>query len=309
MAVPDFQSLMLPVLSLLGDGIVRRPQQVSDEVAAKLGLAVGDMDELLPSGKQSRYRNRILWALHYLKRATVVASPARGQYVITDRGRALLAEKPSAIGMKTLERYPEYVEFVARGSDRQPEPAPAVDEAATPEERLEAAYAELQGHVAADVLDRLRVMDPRRFERVVLDVLTAMGYGGSDPDRASLTTHSHDGGLDGIIKEDELGLDQVVVQAKRYNSVVDVKLVREFAGSLDEHGTDKGVFFTTDKFTAPALEYVKSIKKRIVLIDGAELARLMVRQAHQERKRRCYEERVATQTNRRSVRGRRGPVA
>jgi restriction system protein len=121
------------------------------------------------------------------------------------------------------------------------------------------------------------MVDPLRFERIVLEVLTAMGYGGSDPERAAITAHSHDGGLDGVIKEDTLGLDQVVVQAKRYNSPVDVKLIREFAGSLDEHGTDKGVFFTTDKFTSPALAFARSIKKRIVLIDGPELARLMVR--------------------------------
>ena len=276
MAVPDFQSLMLPVLALLGDGAVRRPQQAGDELALRLALTPEDLGELLPSGKQSRYRNRILWALHYLKRAGLVASPARGHYVVTDRGRSLLAESPQEIRMRTLERYPEYMEFVARGHDK-PAVADVVDaSAATPEERLEAAYAELREHAAADVLDRLRIMDPLRFERVVLEVLTAMGYGGSDPERASLTPLSHDGGLDGVIKEDELGLDRVVVQAKRYNSAVDVKLVREFAGSLDEHGTSKGVFFTTDKFTAPAKDYVNSIPKRIILIDGPELARLMV---------------------------------
>lgn len=134
----------------------------------------------------------------------------------------------------------------------------------------------MQTHVAADILDRLRLVDPLHFEGIVLKVLTAMGYGGSDPDRASLTRRSHDGGLDGVINEDALGLDRVVVQAKRHSSPVDVKLVREFAGSLDEHGTDKGVFFTTDKFTGPAADYASSIKKRIILIDGAELARLMV---------------------------------
>jgi restriction system protein len=148
---------------------------------------------------------------------------------------------------------------------------------ATPEERLLAAYEEVRDHLAVEVLERLRAVDPLRFERIVLEVLTAMGYGGSDPERATITARSHDGGLDGVIKEDTLGLDQVVVQAKRYNSPVDVKLVREFAGSLDEHGTDKGVFFTTDKFTGPAMDFARSIKKRIILIDGPELARLMVR--------------------------------
>jgi restriction system protein len=271
---------MLPILLFLGDGVVHRPGEITDHTASSLGLTADDLAEMLPSGAMSRYRNRVLWALHYLKRADVVATPTRGQYVITQRGQDLLAEAPAKISTKTLERYPEYVEFAAGGRSKTTAEAPTVvdvDEVATPEERLQAAYLELQEHLAADVLDRLRSMDPLRFERVVLDVLTAMGYGGSDPDRASLTALSHDGGLDGVIKEDELGLDQVVVQAKRFNSPVDVKLVREFAGSLDEHGTSKGVFFTTDKFTGPATNYVRSIPKRIILIDGTELARPMVR--------------------------------
>ncbi|MEI6727019.1 MAG: restriction endonuclease [Actinomycetes bacterium] len=277
MAVPSFQSLMLPALTALADGVVHRPQEVSDKVAAQLGVSAEDQAEPLPSGAMPRYRNRVLWALHHMKRAGVIRSPGRGQYVITDSGRALLAETPTGITTKTLERYPEYMDFVERGR-RKPDDA-AVDgaDAATPEERLQAAYEEMRDHVAAEILDLLRAIDPRRFESVVLEVLTAMGYGGSDPDRASLTAYSHDGGLDGVIKEDTLGLDQVVVQAKRHSSPVDVKLVREFAGSLDEHGTDKGVFFTTDKFTGPAIDYAKSIKKRIILIDGPELARLMVR--------------------------------
>jgi len=276
MTVPSFQSLMLPVLTVLDDGAVRRPQPVCDEVAARLGVSADDQAELLPSGAMSRYRNRILWALHHMKRAGVIESPGRGQYVITDRGQALLAEAPVEISLKTLERYPEHTELSGRSRRRSEDAETVGAQEATPEERLLAAYEEMQDHVAADVLDHLRMIDPLRFEGVVLEVLTAMGYGGSNPERASLTAHSHDGGLDGVIKEDSLGLDQVVVQAKRYNSPVDVKPIREFAGSLDEHGTDKGVFFTTDEFTGPAIEYAKSIKKRIILIDGHELARLMV---------------------------------
>jgi restriction system protein len=270
--------------------------------------------------------------LHYMKRAGVIASPGRGQYVIAASGRALLAEAPAKISAKALERYPGYLEFMGHSARKSQDPGLVDDGVATREERLQAAYEEICDHVAAEVLERLRAVDPLRFERIVLEVLTAMGYGGSDPERATITAHSHDGGLDGVIKEDTLGLDQVVVQAKRYNSPVDVKrllkkgvsppecdghaqdkdaksvdgsatcaiedevvcravrsggrdsllqqplkLIREFAGSLDEHGTDKGVFFTTDKFTGPALDFAKSIKKHIVLIDGPELARLMVR--------------------------------
>lgn len=276
MAVPTFEDLMLPVLSVLKDGVVHQPQEVSMLVATRLGIPADEQKELLPSGAMSRYRNRILWALHHMKRARVIESPGRGQYVITERGRTLLAKAPEELRVKALERYPEYIEFVERSRKKPKDQAVVVDETATPEERLQEAYEELQDHLAADVLDRLCSIDPLRFEGVVLEVLIAMGYGGSDPDRASRTAHSYDGGLDGVIKEDALGLDQVVVQAKRHNSPVDVKLIREFAGSLDEHGTDKGVFFTTDRFTRPAIDYAKSIKKRIVLIDGPELARLMV---------------------------------
>lgn len=278
MAVPSFQEVMLPVLLFLSDGAIRRPQELYGAIAIQLGIPQEEQDELLPSGAMSRYRNRILWALHYMKRAGVVASPSRGQYVITDRGQSLLAESPTKIDTKTLERYPEYMEFAER-SRRKPageDLEVSYEDAATPEERLQAAHEEMLTHTAAEVLENLRVMDPIRFEGVVLEVLTAMGYGGSDPERATTTIRSRDGGLDGVIKEDALGLDQVVVQAKRYSSPVDVKLIREFAGSLDEHGTDKGVFFTTDKFTSPAIDYAKSIKKRIILIDGPELSRLMV---------------------------------
>ena len=214
-----------------------------------------------------RYRNRVLWALHYMKRAGLITSPGRGRYVIAESGRALLAEAPDRITPKTLERYPGYVDFVGRGDPKPPDPDDVGRETATPEERLQAAYDAMRNHVAAEVLEQLRAVDPLRFERIVLEVLTAMGYGGFDPERATLTAHSHDGGLDGVIREDALGLDRVVVHAKRYNSPDDVKLIREFAGSLDEHGTDKSVFFTTDKFTGPAVEFVRSIKKRIVLID------------------------------------------
>jgi restriction system protein len=277
MAVPSFDSLMLPVLETLVDGKIHRPQEVSDKVAARLGVSAEDQAEMLPSGAMPRYRNRILWALHYMKRAGVIVSPSRGQYVIADSGRALLAEAPAKVTTKTLERYPGYREFMGHSAPKSQEPDVIDHEVATPEERLQAAYEEICDHVAAEVLERLRAVDPLRFERIVLEVLTAMGYGGSDPERATITARSHDGGLDGVINEDTLGLDQVVVQAKRHNSPVDVKLIREFAGSLDEHGTDKGVFFTTDKFTGPALDFARSIKKRIVLIDGPELARLMVR--------------------------------
>lgn len=279
MAVPNYEFFMILILRLLADGSERTVAEIREAVAAAAGLKDLDLAEAYDNGSL-RFNGRIGWALQYMKQAGAIESPSRGVYRITDRGRDLLARYPEGIDNKVLAQFEEFNEFRQRshasthaGSSNTTTPG----DAATPQERLDDAYDELQNRVAAELLELLRVMDPLRFERVVLEVLIAMGYGGSDASRASVTALSHDGGLDGVIKEDELGLEQVVVQAKRYNSPVDVKYVREFAGSLDEHGTNKGVFFTTDKFTGPALSYVKSIPKRIVLIDGPELARLMVR--------------------------------
>jgi len=211
-----------------------------------------------------------------MKQAGVLTSPVRGRYQITDRGRTLLSEHPSSIGMKTLDRYDEYQEFKRRSHQKASPTPPVVDESATPQERLEAAYAEIRARVTDELLERLRVMDPLRFEKVVLDVLVAMGYGGSLADRASLTARSGDHGIDGIIKEDKLGLDVVVVQAKQWNGQVGEKEIREFAGALERHRARKGVFITTASFSSPARTYVTMIEKRIVLIDGLELAELML---------------------------------
>lgn len=279
MTVPNYQEMMIPVLEALADGQDHDVEAIRTFVAERMHLTAEDLAETYDNGNL-RFAGRVGWAIQYLKQAVAITSPVRGVYRILDRGRDLLTRYPEGLNNKILSQFDEFNEFKRRSRRSSGESLPDTptgEEGATPQERLDDAYLELQDRVAAELLERLRTMDPLRFEQVVLDVLVAMGYGGSDPTRASLTAFSHDGGLDGVIKEDELGLERVVVQAKRFNSSVDVKYVREFAGSLDEHGTNKGVFFTTDRFTGPALSYVKSIPKRIVLIDGPELARLMVR--------------------------------
>lgn len=276
MTVPDFQTLMLPSLKALADGEVRSVGEVCDIAAVAMGVTEADRREMLPSGTQTRFRNRVNWALHYMKQAGVLTSPARGRYQVTDRGRGLLAESPKRVDTSTLERFEEFVDFRSKRSEATAVDSSAVDSDVTPLERLESAYTELRARLAGELLERLREMDPVRFERVVLDVLVAMGYGGSAADSASMTARSGDGGIDGIIKEDKLGLDVVVVQAKQWANSVGEKEVREFAGSLESHRARKGVFITTAQFSGPAKDYVKMIEKRIVLIDGGKLAELMM---------------------------------
>jgi len=275
-AVPDFQTLMLPSLRALADGSARPVGDICEDVAAAMGVSEEDQRELLPSGTQPRFRNRVNWVLHYMKQACVLSTPSRGLYQITDRGRTLLAEGLARIDTSILERFDEFVEFMSKRSQTVSVNSAAADSDSTPLERLESAYEELRGRLAGELLEKLRDMDSFPFERVVLDVLVAMGYGGSAADNASMTARTRDGGIDGIIKEDKLGLDIVVVQAKQWANTVGEKEIREFAGSLESHRARKGVFITTAQFSGPARDYVNMIEKRIVLIDGVKLAELMM---------------------------------
>lgn len=274
MPIPDYQRLMRPVLQALDEESPLHVTAIRDRVADLLKLSAADMRETYPNGKL-RLPGRVGWALTYLKQAGAVVAPSRAVYSITDRGQTLLAEE--LVDNSALEQFPEFVEFRSRGRERKNTGAQTVAlDSATPEERLEIAYMEIRVRLVEELLERLRAMDPLRFEKVVLDVLVSMGYGGSLTDRASLTARSGDHGIDGIIKEDKLGLDVVVVQAKQWSGSVGEKEVREFAGALERHRSRKGVFITTAGFSSPARAYVTMIEKRIVLIDGDELAGLMI---------------------------------
>lgn len=283
MSFPDFQSLMLPVLKALSNGDKFPLAEVCTRVADAEGLTHDDLSKRTRSGHTTKLKDRVSWGITHLLYAGLVERVRRAVYRITPEGSRLLARHPARVDLKLLHDYPAYVEWknrTHRQSSHVEKPVP-LDTAAkeTPEETLDRAAAELRVMLEAELLDRVRNAAPESLERVVVDLLIAMGYGGGDATMGHVTGRSGDGGIDGTIREDALGLDEVYVQAKKYaggNSVGEGDL-RNFAGAIDAAGTTKGVFVTTAGFTPAAKDYVARSPKRIVLIDGAELARLMVR--------------------------------
>lgn len=284
MAIPDFQTIMLPLLRLAADGVEHSVREAAQTLANEFQLTNDEREQLVPSGQQRTFLNRVSWAVSYLKQATLLESPGRGRFRISDAGRSVLASPPDRITIRYLnERFPAFKWFRTHGHrDRLKTDAGqledrAVDEEQTPEERLEAASATLRAALEREILDRVKQVTPAFFERVVLVVLTKMGYGGSVREAAEHLGRSGDGGVDGVINQDRLGLDVVYVQAKRYaDQAVSGPDVQAFAGSIEGHRATKGIFITTSRFTADAKSYVGRIGKRIVLIDGNELARLMI---------------------------------
>lgn len=275
MPVPDYQQFMLPLLKLLSDGQEHRVSAAIEAVAEHIGLSSADRAEALPSG-QSRVINRGSWACIYLTRAGLLERTARGRYRITDAGRQLLARAPERIDNKTLANYPSFTAFRSlRGTSARAAEDEA-DSAETPEDLVERGYTQLRETLAADLLDKVRSCSPRFFEQLVVELLVKMGYGGSRQDAGKAVGQSGDGGIDGIIKEDKLGLDAVYIQAKRWEAPVGRPTVQGFSGSLDGHRARKGVLITTSRFTDEARDYVERIDKKIVLIEGEELAQLMI---------------------------------
>jgi restriction system protein len=280
-AIPDFQTLMLPVLRRAADGSIKAVSEVVEELADQFRLSPHERDQLVPSGQQRIFANRVSWSVSYLKRAELLKGAGRGKFQITPTGSGLAANPPDRITVRFLtENFEEFRSAQGRKREKQAarrEPPVDVDEAATPEERMGAAHASLRQAVEDEILERVKDASPEFFERVVLRLLVAMGYGGSLADAAQHLGRSGDDGVDGVINEDRLGLEVVHVQAKRWKDApVRRPDVQSFAGSLEGQRSRKGVFITTSHFTKDALEYVQRIEKRIVLIDGDELARLMV---------------------------------
>lgn len=242
-----------------------------------------DIQELLPSGQQAVFSNRIAWAVSYMTRAGLIERVRRGVYRVATQGTQLLDQAPARIDIKLLEGYPTFAKWRSQRRTNTPPPGPSTggdqgQPVKTPEEVLEDVTRQLREALETDVLDRLRKGEPKFLEQVVKDLLIAMGYGGGDATMGQVIGRSGDGGIDGTIREDALGLDEVYLQAKKYaeGNTVGAGALRNFAGAIDAAGTNKGVFVTTASFTAKAREYVKLSPKRIILIDGPELARLMV---------------------------------
>jgi len=278
-AVPDFQTLMRPLLASLEAGDDRTITSIRDEIAERFSLSQTDLDELIPSGRVTTFQNRVGWAATYLYRTKLIDRPRRAVYRITDRGRQVLAENLERIDLRVLGQFEELAEFRhAKSPPAGPgvvEVIPTEDEQ-TPEERIERAYRELSSALAAELLDRISEQSPEFFEQLVLDVLHAMGYGGSRDDAAERLGQSGDEGVDGVIREDRLGLDLIYVQAKRWKNGVGRPEIQKFFGALHGQRATKGVFITTSSFSREATEYAEGVTPRVILVDGIELAQLMI---------------------------------
>lgn len=278
MSVPGFQKTLLPILNHVSDGEPHRPADTLAYVQTQFELTPEDLTDRLPNGR-TRLMDRVLWAITYLRKSGLIESVSWGVFRITDRGRSLLNENPRTIVLKDLERYPEYLEF--KGGRNKPEGRTQEPELATPqgtpEEELQRTFEAIRKRLEVELLDAFKTSTPTFFEKVVVSLLVAMGYGGSIEDAGRTTKRTGDDGIDGIIKEDRLGLDVIHIQAKRWiSNVVGRPDIQSFAGSLEGQRGQKGVFITTSSFSQEAREFVSRIGKKIILIDGPELARLCV---------------------------------
>lgn len=277
MAVPDYQSLMLPLLKLAQDQQEHSLHDAINFLAGKFSLTQAEREELLPSGRQAAFDNRVGWARTYLKKAGLLESPKRGYFRITDRGLSVLKQNPSKINNRFLRQFPEFVAFQKPAEEMAVRQNAQTDNEQTPEEEIESVYQQLRKELASELLDTIKGCSATFFERLVVDLLVKMGYGGTRQDAGQAIGKSSDGGIDGIIKEDRLGLDIVYIQAKKWDGTsIGRPEIQKFAGALQGQRARKGVFITTSTFTQQAKDYASFIDSKIVLIDGDLLAQLMI---------------------------------
>jgi restriction system protein len=274
MTIPDYQSIMLPLLKLATDRQEHSLREVIEALADEFYLTDEERKELLPSGRQATFDNRVGWARTYLKKAGLLESIKRGYFQITERGLDVLKQNPPEIDNAFLRQFPEFIEFQTPRDKKRIEQD--VSDTQTPEEEIEAAYQGVRQELVTELLQTIRSCSPAFFERLVIDLLVKMGYGGTRKDAGQAVGRSGDGGIDGIIKEDRLGLDIVYIQAKRWDNPVGRPEIQKFAGALQGQRARKGIFITTSAFTQSAQDYVSRIDSKIVLIDGNTLAQLMI---------------------------------
>ena len=272
MAIPDFQSLMLPFLQFAADGEEHSVADARTPLADQFGLTEEERKELLPSGQQARLNNRVAWAKVYLERAGLLQKTRRGHFKITPKGREVLNNPPERIDVRFLRLFPGINGFLNKSISESEEETVQTE---TPEEALEAAYQKIRQDLAAQLLEQIKSSSPEFFERLVIGLMLKMGYGGSDK-VASLTAPAADGGIDGIINQDRLGLDVIYLQAKRWENTVGRPEIQKFVGALHGRRAKKGVFLTTSAFSQGAIDYVETIDPKVVLIDGIRLAQLMI---------------------------------
>ena len=277
MAIPDYQSIMLPLIEMAADGGEYSLREAIENLAQYFSLSDEERQAMLPSGRQATFDNRVGWARTYLKKANLLQTTRRGYFQITAKGKSTLAERPIEINVKYLERFPEFLEF--KNFKREPsnsENLPIQIQDKTPEENLETIVQGLNQDLASELLDNIKICSPSFFEALVIDVLVKMGYGGTRQDAGKIVGRSGDGGIDGTINEDRLGLDIIYVQAKRWENPVGRPEIQNFAGALQGFRARKGIFITSSSFTTEAKDFVARIDNKIILIDGQNLAQYMI---------------------------------
>jgi restriction system protein len=279
MTIPDFQTIMLPLLRFASDGKDHSVHDAVIHLINHFNLSEDQQSQLLSSGQQPVFYNRVGWARAYLKKAGLIDSPRRGYFHITDRGRELLTRPLDRIDMKLLQAFPEFVEFRKRNNDSETSyPIEVGLEELTPEEALEEAYQKIRIDLAEELLKAVIGSSPGFFEKLVVELLVKMGYGGSQRDAARAVGRSGDEGIDGIIDEDKLGLDTIYIQAKKWKEEITVSRpeIQKFVGALQGQRARKGIFITTTRFSAEAKNYASNIETKVVLIDGKRLTNLMI---------------------------------
>jgi restriction system protein len=273
MSVPDYQTIMLPLLRAVGDGQEHLMTDVITELSNEFKLTDEERQRMQPSGVQTVMYNRVGWARTYMLKAGLLERTARGKIRITQRGKDVLSKRPTRIDQKFLQQFPEFLEFKKVSVPKDEEEEERLE---TPDDLLGSGYQKLKQTLTEDLLEHIKNCSPTFFENLVIDLLVAMKYGGSLED-ARRVGKSGDGGIDGVIKEDKLGLDEIYVQAKRWDKgTVGRPVIQSFVGSLEGRKARKGVFITTSQFSNDAREFVKHLEKKVVLIDGEELASLMI---------------------------------
>lgn len=277
MAVPNFQSFFKPLLEIARDGNEHHLKEAREKIALQFKLSEQDLAERLPSGTQTKYENRIAWAKSYFIQAGVLISPRRAYFQITPRGNELLKQNLEKIDVKILNQFPEFVEFHKVKSEKDEEPIDIIiTDNETPEEKLHKAYQSIKLELANELLFKIKNNTPSFFENLIVDLMISMGYGGSKIDAGKSIGQSGDEGIDGIIKEDKLGLDVIYLQAKRWEGTVGRPEIQKFVGALHCKRAKKGVFITTGRFSDDAVDYVNTIDPKVILIDGKTLVNYMI---------------------------------
>ena len=279
MTIPDYQTVMLPLLNLAADGEEHRLRAAIEELAAHFNLTEDERKELLSSGSQATFDNRVGWARTYMKKAGLLQSPRRGFFQITDQGMQALKQKPEMINVKFLEQYPEFLEFKTKSNTKSTvieTDTTVPTEERTPREVMEDAYVTIRSGLLSELLEQIMNSSPSFFERLVVDLLVRMGYGGTRKEAGKAVGGSGDEGIDGIINEDRLGLEVVYIQAKRWQNTVGRPEIQKFVGALHGQNARKGIFITTSGFSNGAIQYAEGLSDKVVLIDGETLANLMI---------------------------------